>query len=62
MFLDKNLLCDPSLEPSYQDGSKEGSHCMFSLRISKIILELSSIPLLIRSSVKLQASARKISY
>ena len=41
--------CDPSLEPSHQDGdsSNEGSH--FHWEIWKIIFELSSISCLIRS-------------
>ena len=40
------IFCDPSLEPSYEDGSDEGSQHIFSLRNRKIIFELSSIPLL----------------
>ena len=35
MFLHKNILCDPSLELSYQDGSKEESQHMLSLRNKK---------------------------
>ena len=31
-FLPRNIFCDPSLEPSQQDGSNEGSHHMSSLR------------------------------
>ena len=31
----KNIFCDPSLEPSSQDGSNEGSQHMFSLRNKK---------------------------
>ena len=46
IFLHKNICCDPSLEPSYRDGSNEGSQHMFSLKNKKIIFELSSIPLL----------------
>ena len=34
-LLHKNIHCDPSLEPSRQDGSNEGSQCMFSLRNKK---------------------------
>ena len=29
LFLNENIQCDPSLEPSHQDGSNEGSQCMF---------------------------------
>ena len=29
LFFNKNIHCDPSLEPSQQDGSNEGSQCMF---------------------------------
>ena len=29
LFLKETIHCDPSLEQSQQDGSKEGSHCMF---------------------------------
>ena len=38
IFLDKNVSCDPSLEPSCYDGSNEGSEDMFSLRNMKIYL------------------------
>ena len=31
----KNLFCDPSLEPSHRDGSNDGSQHMFSLRNKK---------------------------
>ena len=31
----ENIFCDPSLEPSHRDGSKEGSQLMFSLRNMK---------------------------
>ena len=34
-FLHKNIFCDPPLEPSHPDGSKEGSQDMFSLRNKK---------------------------
>ena len=29
LFLDKNICCDPSLEPSLQDGSNDSSQHMF---------------------------------
>ena len=45
------LLFDPSLEPSCQDGSNEGSEDMFSLRKRKILLNYLQYPL-IWSSVK----------
>ena len=45
-----NICCDPSLEPSSQDGSNDGSQNMFLLRKKKIIFELSSIAFLIWSS------------
>ena len=32
IFLHKNIFCDPSLEPSRQDGSNEGSQHMLFLR------------------------------
>ena len=32
LFLDKNIYCDPSLEPSRQYGSYEGSQNMFLWR------------------------------
>ena len=35
LILHKNIHCDPSLEPSCQDGSNEGSQHMFSLRNKK---------------------------
>ena len=34
-ILHKNIFCDLSLEPSYRDGSNEGSQSMFSLRNKK---------------------------
>ena len=45
--LHKNIFCDPSLEPSRQDGSNEGPQHMLSLKNKK----LSSVPPLIWSSV-----------
>ena len=30
LFLNKNICCDPSLEPSQQDGSNDGSQNIFS--------------------------------
>ena len=35
IFLQKNIFCDPSLEPSPKDGSNEESQHMFSLRNKK---------------------------
>ena len=35
MYVYKNIFCDPSLEPSCQDGSNEGSQYVFSLRNKK---------------------------
>ena len=29
LFLNKNIICDPSLEPSQRDGSNDGSQNMF---------------------------------
>ena len=29
LFLQENIHCDPSLEPSRRDGSNEESQCMF---------------------------------
>ena len=46
----KNIYCDPSLEPSCQDSSNEGSQCIFLLRNKKIKSELSLLPLLIWSA------------
>ena len=34
----QKIFCDPSLKPSHQDGSKEGSQHMFSLNCLSIIL------------------------
>ena len=48
-IIHKNIFCDPSLEPSRQAGSNEGSQHMFSL-IRKIFFELSIIPPLMWSS------------
>ena len=31
LILDKNICCDPSSEPSHQDGSDEGSQLMVSM-------------------------------
>ena len=31
----KNILCDPSLEPSQRDGSNDGSQCTISWRINE---------------------------
>ena len=35
LFLNETICCDPSSEPSCQDGSDEGSQHMFSCRINK---------------------------
>ena len=44
VILHKNICCDPSLEPSWQDGSNEGSQCLFLLSNEpnnlKIILKI----------------------
>ena len=40
MFPNVNIYCDPSLELSSQDGSSEGSWCMFLLEIRNVISEL----------------------
>ena len=32
LFLNENICCDPSLEPSQRDGSKDGSQNMFLWR------------------------------
>ena len=34
-MLHKNICCNPSSEPSHQDGSDEGSHHMVSMRNKK---------------------------
>ena len=44
IFFHKNIFCDLSFEPSWWDGSNEGSQHMFLLRNKKIIFELSSRP------------------
>ena len=38
LFFRLSIHCDPSLEPSRRDGSKEGSQCMFLLRNKKLFL------------------------
>ena len=35
IFLIKTICCDPSSEPSFQDGSDEGSQYMFLCRTNK---------------------------
>ena len=43
----KNIFCDPPLEPSHRDGSKQGSQHMFSLRNKKkLSLNYPQYPLL----------------
>ena len=37
LFLNENICCDPSLEPSRRDGSNEGSQNMFHGKIWLII-------------------------
>ena len=32
LFLNENICCDPSLEPSQRDGSNDGSQTMFLWR------------------------------
>ena len=46
LFLNKNICCDPSLEPSHRDGSNGGSQNMFLWRNMVIIPKLSLLPLL----------------
>ena len=29
LYLNENICCDPSLEPSHRDGSNDESQCMF---------------------------------
>ena len=47
IFLNKNIFCDPSLEPSQGDGSNESQH-LFLLRI-KLSLNYPQYPLLSES-------------
>ena len=48
LFLNENISCDPSLEPSWGDGSNEGSQiCFFMEKYGK--LSLNYTPLLIWS-------------
>ena len=35
MFLDKNIFCDPPLEPFCRDGSNEGSQHTFLMKKKK---------------------------
>ena len=46
LFLNKNICCDPSLEPSRCDGSNDGYNISFKGVILKIILKLSLLPFL----------------
>ena len=46
LFFRLSIHCDPSLEPSRRDGSKEGSQCMFLLRNKKLFLNYPKYPLL----------------
>ena len=50
LFLNENIYCDPSLEPSQRDGSNDGSQHIFHREIWKIILKLFLLPLLIWST------------
>ena len=52
LFLNKNICCDPSLEPSRCDGSNDGYNISLKGVILKIILKLSLLPLLIWSTAK----------
>ena len=48
LFLNENICCDPSLEPSRGDGSKNGSqNTFFNGEILLIIHKLFLLPLLI---------------
>ena len=53
LFLNENIHCDPSLEPSRWDGSDGGSQNMFYGDLWLIILKLSLLPLLIRNTATL---------
>ena len=47
LFINENICCDPSLEPSRRDGSNDGSQDMFYGEIWLSIPELSLLSLLI---------------
>ena len=51
LFLKGNIYCEPSLEPSRRDGSKDGSQNMYLWKIWLIIPKLFLLPLLIWSTV-----------
>ena len=46
LFLNENISCDPSLEPSRRGGSNDGSQNIFYGEIWLIIPKLSLLPLL----------------
>ena len=50
-FLNENICCDPSLEPSHQDGKMRGNKICFYGEIWLIIPKLSLLPPLIWSNV-----------
>ena len=50
LYLNEHISCDPSLEPSCQDGSHGGSQNMFLWRNMANIPKLSLLPLLIWST------------
>ena len=50
LFLNENICCYPSLEPSQRDGSHDWSQNMSSRRNMANYLKLSLLPLLIRST------------
>ena len=47
LFLNENISCDPSLEPSRRDGSNDRHKICFYGGVWKIFPELSLLPLLI---------------
>ena len=50
LFLNENISCDPTLEPSKRDGSNDVSQNMFYGEILLIIPSFSLLPLLIWST------------
>ena len=46
LFLIETISCDPSSEPSNQDGSDEGSQYMFLCRINKFSLIITKYSLI----------------
>ena len=53
LFLNENICCDPSLEPSRRDGSNDGHKICFYGEIWLIIPKLSLFPPLIWGTEKL---------